>query len=205
MQRRCQCLTKDGKGPQCSRNVMGEEIFCYQHQNCSHKVTPQFSPTKIELKPSQPSQPQLIPKPPIKLVSKAHPEPPHVQQKPQPIEITRERSRQRAQRCDICHDYVRIREGLQTFPQHLQNKETIIRLCDQCYQECMNSCLNVMGKENEINCRTTVCSDYYKAREYAKIDDQRMKDEARRKLAGVTATMTKMGVASPFWPAVPKK
>lgn len=39
---RCQCLTKSGT--QCSRNASDGSPFCYQHQNCSKRVTE--SPSK---------------------------------------------------------------------------------------------------------------------------------------------------------------
>ncbi len=34
----CQCLTKNGQGSQCSRQINDGNQFCSQHQNCSHPV-----------------------------------------------------------------------------------------------------------------------------------------------------------------------
>lgn len=35
---KCQCLTKNGKGPQCQRDVSHDQIYCYQHQNCQNPI-----------------------------------------------------------------------------------------------------------------------------------------------------------------------
>ena len=35
---RCQCLTREGKGSQCTREVPADERFCWQHQNCKTPI-----------------------------------------------------------------------------------------------------------------------------------------------------------------------
>ncbi len=55
----CQCLTKNGQGSQCSRQIKDGEQFCSQHQNCSHPVNSIKQPTdksiskSILIKPSK--------------------------------------------------------------------------------------------------------------------------------------------------------
>lgn len=34
----CQCFTKEGKGPQCEREVPEGERYCWQHKNCRTPV-----------------------------------------------------------------------------------------------------------------------------------------------------------------------
>ena len=48
---RCQCLTKEGKGPQCTREVQGIQQFCWQHQDCKTPVDEASSVKQVTKKP----------------------------------------------------------------------------------------------------------------------------------------------------------
>lgn len=93
---RCQCLTKSGT--QCSRNASDGSPFCYQHQNCSKRITEPPSKTSgsqksfqtgetVKIKPmvsrsSHPSVAQLLAKAPAPPTSRPS-------QPIEPREITR--------------------------------------------------------------------------------------------------------------------
>jgi hypothetical protein len=212
--------------------VTAGQKFCYQHQTCADSVqVTESKKTLIKLKkikspkPLQP-QPQPQPQPsqpkPKPLQPQPQPKPqPQLQprtdsskvighlQDPQPFELTKIRLDETAGRCAICWNYVNVRESLRPerdYPKYLQDRNHIMTTCDNCYKECMNQCVGVMGKGNEINCRTLMCSKEYKAMNYAQIDKKRLDDEHRTKLAGVKATMAKMGIETHTlaWPSVPK-
>ena len=38
MEKQCQCLTENGKGPQCTRKTKEGETLCFQHKDCEHVV-----------------------------------------------------------------------------------------------------------------------------------------------------------------------
>src|SRR5581483_5483370 len=73
MANQCQCLTKDGKGPQCTRQLPEGEQFCWQHQNCktpvaapeaeeeAEEIVTKKAPTKKTIKKKEAPQPKTIP------------------------------------------------------------------------------------------------------------------------------------------------
>lgn len=201
MEKQCQCLTRDGKGPQCKRPAISGKNVCYQHNDCSHLIQ-----TPIPIVAPK-TQPKIQVKPKVVVMPKLAPIPVQSKQEIQQREITLTRAKQKIADCAICGEYVKVRESLQqlsNYPRYLQNKDNVITICTDCYQDCMKKCVGVMGKSKEIDCRTTMCGDYYRAMEYAKIDKQRILDETRKKLAGVAAVQTKLGMGTKLWPSVPK-
>jgi hypothetical protein len=193
MEKQCQCTT--AKGTQCSRKALSGQRFCKQHQNCNisakgtvltiSKVTPKTTP---RIKAQEPQEVQVQPM---------------VQPMVQPLEVTRARAQQKRQQCAICREYVRVREMLvpqRDYPPHLQNKDQIIKICGQCYQDCYQKCLDVMGPRHATDCKTNVCDSELHAMRYAQADRERL----GTKLAGIAATRTALGLGTKYWPQVPK-
>jgi hypothetical protein len=162
------------------------------------KVPPKIvkTPPKFAVKPTVPT----VVLPQATIIDEPQPQ-------PQPRELASAKARQQEAQCAICGDYVRIRESLQlldNYPPHLKDKDRVIQVCGQCYQECMKTCVGVMGTKNEVNCRTNVCQHEYKATNYAEFDKKRIREQNMKKMAGVIATRAQLGMESIFWPVVPK-
>lgn len=125
-------------------------------------------------------------------------------QPPQSTETTRATVRQQLQRCEICGEYLRFRSQLRPYqdaPSHLRDRHQVAQVCQECYQKCLDQCIKVMS--DPTKCKQQVCGTEYRAMESARQDQQRINESVRRKLAGVVATQTSMGVRSSFWPKVP--
>jgi len=222
MDRQCQCLTKQGQGPRCSRNAIPGQLYCYQHQNCEHphkgkKIVQESTMVMVPSKPKPAPAPahapasapkpkesehstQKQPSPPITFV-------PPTTHKIQQREETIARVRQKNQECQICGQYVNVRKTLRPlkdYPLYLQDRQRIVNLCTNCYQECMRQCVSVMGKDKELECRKHICDDYYLAKELAKSDQERLREEGRHRAAGVAATQIKLGMGTQMLPNVPK-
>jgi hypothetical protein len=108
--------------------------------------------------------------------------------------------------CQICGQYVVFRRqlrGYQEAPPHLQDRGHVVQVCQECYDQCMEQCKRVM--RNPIKCKQELCGTEYMATELARVDQQRMAEEARRKMAGVVAIQTQLGQSSQWWPQVPKQ
>lgn len=193
----CQCLTKNGQGPQCKRNAVSGKRFCFQHNNCTNFISGRVSNIErenIHASVSVPKQ-QQVPRSRKMIDDVQH------------HEVTFHQTRQRIADCDICGKYVKVREMLQpldTYPSYLQNRDHIVSVCTDCYNDCLGKCVNVMGKPYETDCKTKICGDYYKAKEYARIDQQRINKDINWKLSGVAAVQTKLGMGTKLWPSVPK-
>lgn len=60
MSEQCQCLTKEGEGPQCRNKAKPGSLFCGRHQDCKHVVSSKEKPVGTMLPPKK--SPPVSPK-----------------------------------------------------------------------------------------------------------------------------------------------
>jgi hypothetical protein len=161
----------------------------------------------VMVKPKAIPKKKQIPQKPQKPQEKQTPQQLQSKQKPESRVTTRQRVQAQEAQCAICKAYVAARESLvpvENFPPVLRNHARVIEICQQCYQDCMAKCVDVMGKSNAVNCRTIVCDDKSKAYQYAQIDQQRAQLKTRGKLNALAALRAQAGWDTKYWPSVPK-